>query len=275
MAAKVSLIVTDLDGTLWEDDSTVDARTLAALDQLASAGLPVLVATGRRVRSTLTPLAAIGWSPPAVVLNGSLGLDLASGERFHRAGFVTADAEAVLERFFAHGIHPCVYIDHDDRPVWVTDTPSTHPEHIAGLGEDLGTGDLEHVTKTEHVLGFGVLGLPRDITERLGAELAAIASPHVDRDRHYGGYAITVAPATQSKWNGVVAFCELRGLDVDAVLAIGDGPNDVGLLANAAVAVVPNDAHASAREHAHHVVGTAADGGWAEILDLLDLPASG
>src|SRR3954464_12303190 len=108
MAAKVSLIVTDLDGTLWENESSIAASTLAALGHLAEAELPVLVATGRRVRSTRTPLAAVGWTPPAVVLNGSLGVDLASGQRFHRAGFATADAKEVLERFFAHGIHPCV-----------------------------------------------------------------------------------------------------------------------------------------------------------------------
>src|SRR5690349_12735886 len=114
MATDVSLIVTDLDGTLWEHESTVAARTLAALAQLTAADLPVLVATGRRVRSTQRPLAAFGWTPPAVVLNGSLGLDLGSGRRFHRGGFTTADAQLVLARFFAHGIHPCVYVDHDD-----------------------------------------------------------------------------------------------------------------------------------------------------------------
>ena len=121
------------------------------------------------------------------------------------------------------------------------------------------------------MLAFGVLGLPQDVAEQLGAELAAVASPHVDRDRHYGGYAVTVAPTAQSKWDGVLAFCSSRNLDPDAVLAIGDGPNDVDLLANAAVAVVPTDAHPAARAHAHHIVGAAADGGWADILDLLDL----
>jgi hydroxymethylpyrimidine pyrophosphatase-like HAD family hydrolase len=271
MATKVSLIVTDLDGTLWEHESTIAARTLAALAQLATADVAVLVATGRRVRSTRTPLAAFGWTPPAVVLNGSLGLDLGSGHRFHRGGFSRTDAEAVLECFFAHSIHPVVYVDHEDRPVWVTTTPSTHPDHLADFGNDVGVGELDRIIETEHVLAFSVLGLPQDIAEKLGRELAPIASPHVDRDRNYGGYSVTVAPSAQSKWDGVLAFCSSRGLDPNAVLAIGDGPNDVDLLANAAVAVVPDDAHPAARAHAQHIVGCAADGGWADILDLLDL----
>ena len=274
MATDVSLIVTDLDGTLWEHEATIAARTLEALAQLSAANVPVLVATGRRVRSTRTPLAAFGWTPPAVVLNGSLGLDLGSGRRFHRGGFATADAEAVLERFFTHDIHPCVYVDHDDRPVWVTTTPSTHPDHITDFGDDVGVGELERIIETEHVLAFSVLGIPQAVAEQLGVELAGVASPHVDRDRSYGGYAVTVAPTAQSKWDGVLAFCSSRDLDPDGVFAIGDGPNDVDLLANAAIAVVPNDAHPAARAHAHHIVGRAVDGGWADILDLLDLRTS-
>jgi hydroxymethylpyrimidine pyrophosphatase-like HAD family hydrolase len=228
MATDVSLVVTDLDGTLWEHESMVAARTLAALAQLADADLPVLVATGRRVRSTRAPLAAFGWTPPAVVLNGSLGLDLGSGQRFHRGGFAKADAQLVLAQFFAHEVHPCVYVDHDDHPVWVTSTPSTHPDHITAFGDDVGVGQLDAIVDTD-------------------------------------------APAAQSKWDGVLAFCSTRGLDPRAVLAIGDGPNDADLLANAAIAVVPIDAHPGARAHAHHIVGTAADGGWADILDLLDI----
>jgi hydroxymethylpyrimidine pyrophosphatase-like HAD family hydrolase len=267
----VSLIVTDLDGTLWEDESAVHRRAVAALTAVVAANLPVLVATGRRVASTRAPLAAIGFAPPAVVLNGSLGLDLGSGERFHHGGFTKADARVVLQTFFAHDVDPCVYIDHDNRPVWVTDTPSTHPSHIAGFGTDVGYGDLDHIVDTEYVLGFSVLGISQDLAQQLGSKLGHLATPHVDRDRSYGGFAVTVAPTSQSKWDGVLSFCATRDLDSRAVLAIGDGPNDVNLLANAAVAVVPEDAHPAARAHAQHVIGCAADGGWADVVDLLGL----
>lgn len=75
--------------------------------------------------------------------------------------------------------------------------------------------------------------------------------------------------------HGVAAFCALHGLDPNAVMAIGDGPNDADLLENAAIAVVPDDAHLAAQRHADHVVGAARDGGWADILHLLDLTLPG
>jgi hypothetical protein len=90
----IQLVVSDLDGTLWERDDVVPERTQAALTELEARGVPLLIATGRRVASTRGPLAAIGLAPPAVVLNGGLGLDLATGRRFHRGGYAAGDARA-------------------------------------------------------------------------------------------------------------------------------------------------------------------------------------
>lgn len=268
MGTRVELIVTDLDGTLWEHHDTIHDRTLEAIGALTDRGLPLLVATGRRIGSTRRPLAAVGLAPPAVVLNGALGLDLHDGRRFHAAGFTTPDAVAVLDVFLDHGVEPCVYLDCDEPSVRIGACPSTHPGHLAGFHGDAVAGDLVATVAGERVLAFAVLGLPDAVALALGEALAPIANPHVGRDREWGGLAVTVAPPVQSKWDGVVAFCADRGLDPRAVLAIGDGPNDLELLDGAAVAVVPEDGHPEALARADHVVGRAVDGGWADLLDL-------
>jgi hydroxymethylpyrimidine pyrophosphatase-like HAD family hydrolase len=78
-----------------------------------------------------------------------------------------------------------------------------------------------------------------------------------------------VAPRGLSKWDGVRAFCDARGLDPTRVLALADGPNDLELLDHAAVRLVPAAAHPEALALAHHVIPAAADGGWAAVLDHL------
>lgn len=266
-----SLVVTDLDGTFWERPDRIHPKTLAAVGRLAELDIPWIVATGRRVASTRQPLVAVGLAPPAVVLNGGLGLDLSSGERFHRGGFDAASARTVLNAFQHTGLEPCVYVDHDDRPVWIGESPSTHPDHIASFGADVTVGDLGSVVVDHHVLAFAVLGISEDVASAIAAGISIQDSGtcHVAPDRLYGGITVTVAPTTISKWDGVVAYCRWRGIDPDAVVAIGDGPNDAELLRAAAFAVAPVDAHPSAVELADHVVGRAADGGWAELLDLL------
>ncbi len=265
----IGLIVTDLDGTLWERPEAVPAATRRALHDVVEADIPLLVATGRRVVSTRDPLLALGVRPPAVVLNGALGLDLATNRRFHVGGFDAADAVRVLAVFAAYGIDPCIYVDHDAPSVWVGPEPSTHPDHLRSFGDDVGAGRLDEIVADHAVLAFGVLGIPESVASAIGDALRDLAMPHVAPDRQYGGHTLTVAPPDQSKWDGIAAYCSANGIDAQTVLAMGDGPNDLEMLEHALVAVVPADAHPAALELADQVIGTAADGGWADVIHLL------
>src|SRR3546814_15680508 len=100
---QVSLVVTDLDGTLWHHDDHIDPEVVAAIGKLEDLGVPLLVATGRRLASTRGPLARIGVAPPAAVLNGALGADRATDESFHRAPSPPDEAIAVPAAFHTGG----------------------------------------------------------------------------------------------------------------------------------------------------------------------------
>lgn len=267
----VELVVTDLDGTLWDVPDTLHPATTAAIAELERRGTPLLVATGRRLASTREPLLRFGLTPPVVVLNGALVVDLATGERIHRHAFSTDDAGAVLQAFLGAGIEPCVYVEHDEVDAFVGSSPSTHPTHLASFGEWVRVADLGEVVANHPILAFGVIGVVDVPVEPLAEALRPIANPHVSRERQYdGGTTITVAPPELSKWDGVAAFCRHRGLDASRVLAIGDGPNDLELLEGALIAVAPTDSHPEALARADHVVPPASRGGWAELLELLD-----
>ena len=125
--ATVDLVVTDLDATLWFGHEVTHPDTVAAWRELEQRGVPVLVATGRRVTSTRDPLARLGFAPPAVVMNGALAMDLRTGDRFHRHQYPVEDADRVLAAFREVGIEPCVYVDHPRVDVFVGERPSTHP----------------------------------------------------------------------------------------------------------------------------------------------------
>jgi hypothetical protein len=276
----VELVVTDLDGTFWYHDLQVDPSVLAAVAELERRGVPLLVATGRRLASTREPLAMAGLAPPAVVLNGALGLDLADLARFHLAPFPVDEALAAYDAFVSVGLSPVVYVDHPRYDVFLSDSPSTNPEHVQALGDTAGrrwgpssrstTDDLREAVAEVPVLGFSMIGVPFDDAEAAFVALRGIAEVHLDRSiDHPGLAAMTVAPREQSKWDGVLAFCAARGIDSKKVMAVADGPNDLELLTNAAVRVVPAIAHASALELATEVIPSAQDAGWSEVPSLL------
>ncbi|MHB1140045.1 MAG: HAD family hydrolase [Microthrixaceae bacterium] len=267
---EVSLVVTDLDGTLWHTDDRVEPQVLAAVATLAERGVPLLVATGRRLASTRTPLARLGIVAPAVVLNGALGVELATGERFHRAPYTRTEAIAVLAAFGSVDLQPVVYVDHPDHDVVLGPAPSTHPVHVAQLGSTAVVGDLEQAVEDQPVLGFSMIGVPHGQGVAALEAIGDLAESHLDRSIDHPGYSsFTVAPKGQSKWDGVVAYCDVHGLDPARVLALADGPNDLELLDHAAVRLVPEVAHPAALERADHVIPAAAVGGWAHVLDHL------
>ena len=266
---SIELVVTDLDGTLWEQPEATPARTLEGVAVVQTREIPLLVATGRRLGSTRRPLEALGLRPPAVMLNGSLGVDLRSDERFHLGGFSATSAARILTTFVAAGLEPCVYVDDDAHPVRIGPRPATHADPLASFGDDVREDDLGAVVEDHRILAFSVLGIHETAAVPLGDALAESGEPHVAPDRSYGGYGVTVAPPGDSKWDGIAAFCALEGLDPARVLAIGDGPNDIEMLDAAAVAVVPEDGHPAALALADHVCARADAGGWAELLDLL------
>ena len=210
-----------------------------------------------------------GSRPPAIVLNGALALDLATDERFHRHHYDAEVAARVLDAFRAAGLDPCVYIEHDHIEVYVGTRPSTNPGHLASFGTAAVAADLDEIVATEPVLGFGVIGHPIEPLLHVIGAIGDQAETHLSGDSQWGGDTLTVAPPGLSKWAGVLAYCELAGVDASRVLAIGDGPNDVELLTHAAVAVVPEDAFPEALPLANHVVPPPDAGGWAQILDLV------
>lgn len=270
----VDLVVTDLDGTLWHTDDHLPDEVLRAVAELHARGIPLLVATGRRVASTKGPLARFGLAPPAVVLNGALGLDLATGERFHRAPFATSEALAAYDAFASVGLSPVVYVDHPRFDVFISHAPDTHPGHVEALGDTAGRAsaeDLRALVGTEAVLGFGMIGIAFERAEAAFGALDPIVEAHLDRSIDYRGMAsLTAAPRNQSKWDGVLSYCRTRGLDSGRVLALADGPNDIELLTEAAVRLVPAIAHQSALDLATAVIPAATEGGWAAVLDHVD-----
>lgn len=269
--STISLVVTDLDGTLWHTDDHVHPRTVSAVRTLEAAGVPLLIATGRRPTSAREPLARIGMAPAAIVLNGALGLELATGGRFHRAPFKADDACRVLDAFAAAGLEPCVYVDAGSVEACLGPSPSTSPTHCARLRPTAEENtDLAAVCADVPVLAFGIIGVPHSVLAPAAAHFHGWAEAHLDRSLDHPGMAsLTVAPLRQSKWDGVLAFCERAGLDPGGVAAVGDGPNDRELLRNAVVSLVPEPAHPSALAEADRVIGSPLDGGWAEVLDLL------
>lgn len=266
MSLPIELVVTDLDGTLWGVDRVVHPRSLAALEQLERRGIPVLVATARRSGPVRQLLAGNGLRLPAVLLDGAVVRDR-SWTTVHFDAFEPATAVAVLDVFRRHGAEPTIGVLADDeRDARLGPRPSTHPDHVAYLADWSRRADLDAVVADEAVQSFSVCGVAREAVQPIADDLATLAAPILSWDAVYGAHTLTVGPVGVHKWRGVQAFCARHGIDDRAVLAVGDGLNDVEMLRASAVACVIDGSDAQVIACADHLVEGPATGGWADIL---------
>jgi hypothetical protein len=265
----VQLVVTDLDGTLSDAAERIHPASARAIRDLEARGIPVLVATGRRLRMAWAVLESGGLAGPAVVLDGAIGLDLRDGRVFHQVAFPAPAASRVLEVFDAAGLSPCVYVDRQGVDLVVGQHPSTHPDHLARARPWVAADDLARVVGAEPVYAFAVVGRPVSLLEPVLATIGPAGSASIVHDLIYGGSTIQVRPPGISKWSGVLAYCADQGIDPGRILAVGDGANDLELLDGAAVACAVATATPAVLARADHIVGPPASGGWADVLNLV------
>lgn len=266
----IRLVATDLDGTFWGPEMVVPERHVQTIDQLCRRGVTVLAATSRRLRVVRPRFQEAGLALPAVLVDGAIGIDLRTGNRFHQAVFAPADAVATLASFRRSGLDPCIYVEDSDIDVLVSETPSTCAAHMAHLGGLVGVEDLDDVVSARPVYAFSVLGVARERLEP-AADLFLSSGAEVTLypESRYGDYGLTVNPPGITKWSGIEAYCRLAGITAAQVLAVGDGDNDVPMLAQAAVAVAGRGGSKRALAAANHVINPPSEHGWVSLLDLI------
>ena len=273
LGGDVSLVVTDLDGTLWGSSTVAHDRTLVALEALRERGLPVLAATGRTWRSAHHLLERNDLELPLVALDGAVCRDV-DGSVFHRVTFSPSDAMGVLRTLRASGLDPVVHIDAPSADSAADPGAALLAVQEAFYGERLLRLPLVDLLDERHPVQQFVAYGSRDALEHAARGAAAHGHCIINSNALFGGTALTVDPFGATKWKGVERFCDLHGLDCRRVLAVGNGENDVDLLEHAHVACVVRDGADEALAVATHVIDSPDAGGWASVLDLLHYASS-
>lgn len=265
------LIATDLDGTLLASDHvTISPRNRAALALAADAGVRVVALSGRQPYSIAAIVAGTPLEGLAVGSNGSVGMDLATGQVFFEeligVDEATAFARALLGRFPG---------------VRVTSVRDAGNSYLAqhGYVEDMGVGISPE--------GWPVVHRFTDLDEVLGAPSVklvfkdpAVASPtllEAVRDLGLNGCHATVsgapflevARAGVTKGSALARLCQDLGIAPSDVVAFGDNNNDVEMLAFAGRGVAMANGTPEAKAAADEVTGTADEDGFAQVVERL------
>jgi HAD superfamily hydrolase (TIGR01484 family) len=259
----VRLVATDLDGTIVRSDGTISVRTARALQAAEDSGLIVVLVTGRPPRWMGQVAAATGHTGVAICANGALLYDLHT-------------ETVVAERLLG--------------PDQLRSIAGRLREDVPGLLFAVEYGmDFAHEPGYEHAWEIGVpqvrVGPPLAILDRPAAKLLA-RHPTLEPDELLaravgilGADATVTHSSTRAlleisaygvtKASALAALAESAGVAPAEVVAFGDMPNDLAMLAWAGHPVAVANAHPRVLANADEVTESNDADGVALVIERI------
>lgn len=254
------VIATDLDGTLLRSDGTVSPRTRAALAHAEQHGCTVLFVSARPPRWIDELADAVGDHGLAICANGALIYDVharAVIERHSLAGDVALTVAQAI-RQVAPGVSFAIERDlgYGHEPDFPGRWPAPEDTVVAELDALL----IEPVAK--------LLALHQKLDAQEFIALASAAVGDLAAATHSGHAAVVeISAANVSKATSLARFCAERGIGPADVVAFGDMPNDVPMLAWAGKSYAVGNAHPAAVAAADHRCASNDEDGVARVVE--------
>lgn len=255
-----TLYVSDLDGTLLDNNSRLSTTTVSLLNRAIAAGALFTVATARTPATAVPLMDRVAMNLPLIVLSGAAMWDNARhGYTFSQA-LSSAALTTVLRVLAAHRLSPFVYHRRGDI-LHVTHDAALSPMERDFVSQRQGTP-------------FKVFHLGRDEAGDLGEALLVFAMNDFERLRpahdeivaslpcHTALYRDSVdkslglleiyAPATTK----AAAIARLAAeLGVERTVVFGDNLNDIPMLRDATVGIAVENAFPPVKQVADLIIG--------------------
>lgn len=254
---RPGLVALDIDGTVVDWDGNLPPAVHEAVQRVLAADVPVVLSTGRAWGSVRPVFDALGLPPGlSVCSNGAVTVSYPPMQ-VHRE--VTFDATKVIETVTRKAPEALIAVEETGVGFRVT---GKFPEG------DLG-GDVSVETPAELASRPVCRVVVRDpnSNEENFVELAEHLGLHgVTYSIGYSAW-IDIAPDGVSKATALAEVAEHYGVEQADVLALGDGRNDVEMLAWAGRGVALGDAPDEVKQVANDVTGLFLEGGTSDELN--------
>ena len=259
---KISLLLSDVDGTLVTHDKVLTERAKEAVHSLRRAGIRFAMTSGRAPRGMAMFIEPLAIDTPIAGFNGGMFVrpDLSVIEERNLAPDVARQALAIVEKY---GLSPWVFSGED----WLV--RDAHGPHV----------DRESVAVQFHpkvMRDFGpvldraakVVGVSDDFTqvEACEAETRATLKDRVSATRSQAHYLDITHPDANK--GAVVDYLSRAFAIPEAEIAtIGDGPNDVLMFRRSGFSIAMGNASEEVKAAANAVTDANDEEGFAKAVE--------
>ncbi|KQX45285.1 Cof-type HAD-IIB family hydrolase [Paenibacillus sp. Root444D2] len=210
------LIALDMDGTLLDDDKKISVENREAIQEATKAGKIVIMSTGRGAVSAMPYIQELGLNSPLVVVNGSEVWE--SPSKLLKRTLLPVDTVRNLHSLAQ--THDCWWWAYSVQGVFNRESETMDIDSQEWLKFGYFTENMEKLQQI------------RDIVEGWGT--LEITNSHPSN--------IELNPLGISKASGVETVCQLLGISMSEVIAMGDSENDIAMIREVGLGVAMGNA---------------------------------
>lgn len=260
----------DIDDTLLGPDHAISADNARAIARLVTAGVQVVLASGRSHANMLPFHHELGLNGPIISTQGAVVRLAETGEVWLSRAMTAADVELVTtegrRRGFAIQYYALDAVWTEGRNRWSDRDRALNADPQRPVPDLLAA----HVPDVAKVMWIG----DPEAIAAAAPELAAICGAHVSVTITHPSY-LEFGRADTTKATGLAAVAQRLAVPRSRVVAFGDGNNDAAMLAWAGLGIAMPHGRPAAHRAAHRIASsgnpeTALARAIAEVLDESD-----
>lgn len=267
----IRLIAMDLDGTaLQKDRKSFSPRLEAALLEAYRRGVAIVPVTGRQYGMLPDCLKAHPeWESLVVCCNGGQILELGTGRRIWGVDISGAALEALLRIRAKYDLpmefssNSRLYLTQRDYQRQLPDPGLEFHRDTILANHGVFVDSLEPLCKRD-VEKVNLLCIPAHLRETVAEELKAVDVSAVWSSAN----CMEITHPEATKGNGIRALCEILGLPMESVMALGDSGNDETMLRQAGLGVAMGNAPDHVKAWARAVTDTYDRDGAAKAIEV-------
>ena len=264
--SNIQLIALDLDGTLLDSNGRISSRNETAIKKALALGIQVIIATGKTRWSAEAAIAQLGLQSPGVFTQGLTIYD-GDGVLLHETTLPQETAVSILTYLEEKQIPHLAYCSDQLRtPYHHSYSVMLHTKYHEPL--PVVVGPLQDGLSQFHINKLLISDETNNDATR--AELDALFGAQATVTQAVKEY-IEVLPLGTSKGMGLRWLLQALDVPETAVMAVGDGENDIEMLQLAGIGVAMGNAHDHVKRVADGIVASNNESGVAEAIERFAL----
>lgn len=266
----IKLIAIDMDGTLLNSKNTISLRTREVIEKASNAGVKIILATGRILKSAINYSNILGLRKPIIASNGAVVVDENRRKIYERS----LDLDLV-DKVIDIGDREKVYYHFYDEDTFYANIYIE--EVVKFYNSEEGIDEVDRISfnifkdrqeiikkKDLNIYKFLFLDEDRNRLKGLREKLTNIEEINVSSSWNNN---IEVMGKDVSKGRSLERLCNDLNILPEEVMTIGDNENDISMLNYAGLGVAMENAKEEVKEIADIITLNNDKDGVAEVIE--------